>query len=116
MTKHLIHALLLVTLLVSGTLARSQAPAPQTRGQLLYTTHCIACHDTQVHWRNGKLAANWGSLVAQVRRWQGVAGLQWSDADTRDVARNLNDTIYHFPEATPSASMALPGSQREGMK
>lgn len=114
MTKPLTHALLLSALLSSGTLAWSQAP--QTRGQLLYTTHCIACHDTQVHWRNDKLASSWSSLVAQVRRWQGIAGLQWSDADTLEVSRHLNDTIYRFPETPPSASLAMPGSQRAGMK
>ena len=75
-----------------------QAPAVP-RGQLLYDTHCVTCHTTQMHWREARRARDWDSLEAQVRRWQGNASLQWSDADIRDVTRHLNDTIYHFPAA-----------------
>jgi len=77
--------------------ARAQ-PTPE-RGQLLYETHCIACHTSQVHWRDRRLATDWGTLRAQVRRFEGVAGLGWSDADIDAVARYLNDSIYHFPSS-----------------
>ena len=53
-----------------------QAQSP-SRGELLYTTHCGACHSTQMHWREKKLATTWDTLKAQVRRWQGVARLEW---------------------------------------
>src|SRR5574338_705145 len=33
-----------------------------TRGELLYSTHCIACHSAQVHWREKKLATDWATL------------------------------------------------------
>lgn len=75
------------------------APAP-SRGQLLYDTHCIECHNTQVHWRSARAATNWSSLVAQVRRWQASGNLRWSEGDIVQVARHLNDTIYHFPQAS----------------
>lgn len=93
-------------------MAHSQpAPAP-ARGQLLYTTHCIACHTTQVHWRNDKQAYDWDSLKVQVRRWQGNAGLQWAEADITEVARHLNDTIYHYPQTTDRLSLAVPRVSR----
>jgi mono/diheme cytochrome c family protein len=87
------------TLLVLAVLTpvHAQAPAP-SRGELLYNTHCIACHSTQMHWREQRLARDWPSLKAQVRRFQGVAGLAWSDEDIAAVTRHLNDTIYRFPE------------------
>ena len=69
-----------------------------TRAALLYETHCIACHDNHAHWRNGRLASDWPSLAAQVRRWQDNAGLQWTSDDIDEVARYLNATIYRFPE------------------
>lgn len=75
------------------------APSPTT-GQLLYTTHCVGCHSTQIHWRDARMAQSWDGLKVQVRRWQGNAGLQWSDTDIVDVALYLNDTIYHFPQTT----------------
>ena len=33
-----------------------------SRGELLYSKHCIACHTAQVHWRDKKLATDWKSL------------------------------------------------------
>jgi mono/diheme cytochrome c family protein len=79
-------------------LAQSPAPPPASGGALLYQTYCVACHDTQVHWRARKLATDWASLSAQVRRWQANVGLQWTDDEIDEVVRYLNATIYRFPE------------------
>ena len=91
-----------------SALAHSQAPPAATRGELLYTTHCVTCHTTQMHWRNDRKANDWDSLKVNVRRWQGNAGLQWGDADIAEVARHLNDTIYHFPQTADRVSMNSP--------
>lgn len=82
--------------LATGTPASGQAVEP-SRGQLLYSNHCVECHTTQMHWRTLRLARDWDSLKAQVRRWQGEARLQWSEQDIDAVTRHLNDTIYGFP-------------------
>ena len=74
-------------------------PQPGSRGQLLYGNHCIACHTTQMHWREKKLVTDWPSLKVQVRRWQGSAQLNWSEEDIDDVARFLNDTYYRLQGA-----------------
>ena len=68
-----------------------------TRGELLYTKHCVACHTTQVHWRDKKLATDWKSLQAQVRRWQSATGQKWSEPDISEVAHYLNTLYYHYP-------------------
>lgn len=68
----------------------------QSRGELLYTTHCIACHTQQMHWRDQRRATDWASLRAQVQRWQREARLDWGDDDVFEVTRHLNDTIYRF--------------------
>ena len=85
------------------------APLParaESRGELLYSTHCIACHTTQMHWRDQRLATDWASLKALVRRWQGVAQLGWNDDDIVEVARHLNERIYRFPQTSdPVTSM-----------
>lgn len=101
-----LNRLLLVAALAEGsTLGYCQEPPAATRGQLLYTTHCISCHTTQMHWRDDRLAHDWDSLKVQVRRWQGNASLQWVEADVDEVARHLNDTIYHFPQSTEQVSL-----------
>ncbi len=105
---HLLPSLLVAAALaVSSTLSHSQGTASETRGSLLYTTHCIGCHTTQMHWRNDRQAHDWNSLNVQVRRWQGNAALQWSDEDIAEVARHLNDTIYHYPQPTDRVGMGL---------
>jgi len=68
----------------------------QSRGELLYTTHCAACHNEQMHWRQFRLATDWPSLKEQVRRWQANAKLQWNDDDVDAVAGYLNDSIYRY--------------------
>lgn len=68
-----------------------------SRGALLYATHCKACHTAQVHWRDRKLVTDPASLEAQVRRWQAMSGLDWSDDDVAEVARYLNAVHYRFP-------------------
>lgn len=92
--------------------AYAQSASPPTRGALLYSTHCIECHSTQMHWRAQRQARDWDSLKAQVRRWQATADLRWTEADITDVARHLNDTIYQFPQPQERADLTLPDSTR----
>jgi mono/diheme cytochrome c family protein len=104
-------AILLAAALAAASLAQAQAlPGPvPSRGELLYATHCIGCHTTQVHWRQQKLARDWASLNAQVRRWAANTGLAWSDEEVVDVARYLNATQYRF--STPSGTELGQGRQ-----
>jgi mono/diheme cytochrome c family protein len=95
---------ILMALGAASALSHSEPPPAETRGQLLYTTHCISCHTTEMHWRSDKLAYDWDSLKYQVRRWQSNAGLQWGDADIVAVAHYLNDTIYQYPRPAPRVS------------
>jgi len=97
------------TLLMAGCIATLAAPclaqtASPSRGELLYGTHCIACHREQMHWRDKRVAVDWPSLKQQVGLWQGRALLGWSDDDVTEVARFLNDGIYRYPvDAGPRA-------------
>ena len=75
----------------------SAALADPGRGELLYSTHCIACHTEQIHWREKSLVTDWASLLGQVARWQSNAKLTWDQTDIDAVARYLNDLHYHFP-------------------
>jgi len=96
MLRRLILALLFV-LLEHPADAEVQPARDATRGELLYSTHCIACHSTQVHWREKKLVTDWAGLQSEVRRWQGVSGLGWSNEDIAAVARYLNTLHYRYP-------------------
>jgi hypothetical protein len=93
--------------LAAAAQVSAQVPErPSTRGRLLYETHCIACHNSQMHWRDQRLAKDWPGLVVQVRGWQARADLFWSEDDIVEVARHLNDTIYRFER--PLAAIGRP--------
>jgi len=99
-------SLWLLVACIGGAHDVAAQPAPGApRGELLYSTHCVACHSTQVHWRDVRLATDWASLRLQVLRWQGNTGLAWSDDDIAAVTRYLNDLYYRFP--APGSPMAL---------
>jgi mono/diheme cytochrome c family protein len=93
------------TLLLWLALSAAAQPGsrPASRGELLYANHCVECHSTQMHWRDQRLARDWDSLKAQVRNWQGKAGLGWSEADVDEVASYLNGTIYGFERRTQTS-------------
>lgn len=90
--------LALLALLALPAPVPAQSPA---RGELLYSTHCVACHTREVHWRARRLATDWATLADETRRWQRNLGLQWSDGEVDDVVRYLNTTIYRFPDQAP---------------
>lgn len=93
-------ALAIAAALMAGSADAQSAPGQQ-RGELLYEAHCIACHTAQVHWRAQRLVTNWPSLLHQVRRWQAIAYLAWTERDIADVARHRNQRYYHMNETAP---------------
>ncbi|WP_431513245.1 cytochrome C [Variovorax sp. DAIF25] len=96
--------------LVLATLAALHAGAgrAQSRGELLYDTNCVACHNEKMHWRAAKQAYDWNSLQAQVQRWQQAAALGWRDEDIVEVTRYLNDRFYGFTQASGFLSSSAP--------
>ena len=84
-------------ILAATLLAGQSAGVADSRGELLYSTYCIGCHTTQIHWREKKLATDWGSLKSQVRRWQENVAPGIAEEDSAAIARYLNDRCYHFP-------------------
>lgn len=100
--KSAIHLAALALCLLSFTspaLADGQAGSDTSRGKLLYSLHCISCHNEQPHWLANKKAADWPSLVTQVKLWQNIANLKWDNNDIESVARHLNTLYYHYPVA-----------------
>jgi mono/diheme cytochrome c family protein len=100
-------ALVLTSIASASVQAQTTPESVSSRGELLYLTHCIECHTTQIHWRANRRAVDWETLKFQVRRWQGVLNLNWTEADADDVAHYLNDTIYRFPRQV-SRGLAQP--------
>ena len=107
MRERLFVVCLLSALSLGVSPSGAQTQPGSTGGALLYQTYCIACHTKQIHWRDRKLAVDWPSLWHQVSRWQTNNALQWTDDQIDEVARYLNDSIYHFPDPHPRAENPL---------
>lgn len=80
----------------TNVLVLAEARPNEARGGLLYSTHCSACHNSTIHWREQKLATDWKSLKGQVKLWQGYANLHWSEEEIIDVTAYLNMHYYNF--------------------
>jgi mono/diheme cytochrome c family protein len=91
-------------MLGAALVAGQDSITDEPRGELLYTTYCVGCHTTQVHWREKRLATDWTTLKAQVRRWQANSGLGLGEDDITALARHLNGLYYHFPVAETKQS------------
>jgi mono/diheme cytochrome c family protein len=87
-------------------------PPGMSQGELLYKTHCIGCHSTQVHWREKKIAKDWRTLVAEVQRWQSNIKLGWGNDEIGAVAHYLNGAFYHFQEPEEKKIGAAPDDRR----
>ena len=72
------------------------ADIEKPRGQLLYETHCNACHGTSVHSRNPRKAKSMDDIKYWVTRWSKELKLDWSAADIDAVAKHVNSKYYHF--------------------
>ena len=49
--RTLLPRLRVLVVMAASAAAQAQSQSSPTRGELLYTTHCVACHSTQMHWR-----------------------------------------------------------------
>jgi hypothetical protein len=98
--KVIAHALALASFALSFSSqahAEAQTGNDASRGKLLYSLHCISCHNEQKHWLANKKVSDWPSLVSQVRLWQSISNLKWDNHDIDSVATHLNTLYYHYP-------------------
>ena len=66
------------------------------RGKALHDTHCVACHDTRVYTREGRVARDYDQGRAQVVRWQQNLSLHWNAADINQVTGHIASRYYGF--------------------
>lgn len=72
------------------------AQVEKPRGQLLYETHCNACHDTSVHGRNPRKAESIDKIKYFVARWSKELNLKWEQSDIDAVTDYVNSRYYQY--------------------
>jgi mono/diheme cytochrome c family protein len=96
-TRKLLPVLASFLLLSSQAVAaRAADDAGLSRGEALYTNHCMACHTCKAHTRREPLVKNLGELAREVDRWQANQKLDWKSEEQADVVDYLNSAFYRF--------------------
>jgi hypothetical protein len=70
----------------------------QPRGEMLYTNHCLSCHESVVHVREKRSVKNLDELRSAVTRWSQELELKWSSREIEDVVLYLNLRYYNYSE------------------
>jgi mono/diheme cytochrome c family protein len=91
------------TLSAAGVLALQLLCTPAhveafDRGRALYENHCMECHESWAHAREGRRVNSKNALRQRVAGWSMHIGLGWSDEEIDDVADYLDRNFYHFAE------------------
>ena len=80
-----------------GFLSGSAGAADLQRGQLLYETQCVTCHDSVLHLRNERQAHSFADVQERVRQWAKFQNSGWGEEEIDDVADYLNAIFYRYP-------------------
>jgi len=88
---------------VAGVMLAGPLPASAAseRGRLLYENHCVSCHESTVHIRGARKAANPAELRAFIQRWSTELKLDWREGEVSDVYEYLNSRYYRFKPWMP---------------
>jgi len=70
-------------------------PTP-SHGQLLYEHHCLKCHESNIHIREGNKARNAANVKAWVIKWQAYEKLNWDQDAINAVTDYIVKQYYKF--------------------
>ena len=86
----------LLVLLIPTAYAAS-LPGDSANGKRLYDDKCMGCHDTSVLTRKDRVVQSLDVLKEQLASCTHVANKEFSESETQDLLKYLNDQFYHFP-------------------
>ena len=87
--------LALLLLAISAADAAS-LPGDSANGMRLFNANCTRCHDTSVLTRPDRRVQSLDALKQQIAGCAHMANKQFSQTETQDLLKYLNDQFYHF--------------------
>jgi len=67
-----------------------------SRGKMLYSNHCHACHESGVHIRAHRKVKKKTDIAYWVNRWSTYLKLNWKNEEKQQVVEFLDQTFYKF--------------------
>jgi mono/diheme cytochrome c family protein len=86
----------LLLILLMPTAYAASLPGDSTSGKRLYDANCIGCHDTSVFARKDRVVQSLDALKMQLDSCAHMAKRDFSESETQDLLKYLNDQFYHF--------------------
>jgi hypothetical protein len=65
-------------------------------GKRLFEANCMGCHDTSVLTRRDRVVQSLDALKEQLASCTHMANREFSESETQDLLKHLNDQFYHF--------------------
>ena len=92
-------SILCVSLLVllMPTAYAASLPGDSADGKRLYDANCMGCHGTSVLTRKDRAVQSLDALKDQLAGCTHTANKEFSESETQDLLKYLNDQFYHFP-------------------
>jgi mono/diheme cytochrome c family protein len=92
--KAILCVTLLAQLMPSAYAASLQGDG--ANGKRLFDANCTGCHDTSVLTRPDRAVQSLEALKEQLSSCAHMANKEFSESDTRDLLKYLNDEFYQF--------------------
>jgi CxxC motif-containing protein (DUF1111 family) len=80
-------------------------PGDSANGKLLYDANCTGCHDTSVLTRKDRVVQSLDALKEQLGSCSHMANKEFSESETQDLLKYLNDQFYRFREVARAPSV-----------
>jgi hypothetical protein len=85
-----------LSILAMPTAYAAPLPGDSANGQRLFEANCMGCHDTSVLTRHDRVVQSLEALKKQVGGCAHMAKKDFSESETQDLLKYLNDQFYHF--------------------
>ena len=83
-------------MLLMPTAYAASLPGESANGKHLYDANCMGCHDTSVLTRKHRIVQSLDALKEQLANCTHMAKKEFSESETQDLLKYLNDQFYHF--------------------
>lgn len=93
-------SILCVVILMISPAHAASLPGDSANGARFYEANCMGCHDTSVSTRKDRVVQSLDALKKQLASCTHMANKEFSESETQDLLKYLNDQFYHFRYAS----------------